>query len=61
MLRVVAMEPDPYKAGTNKATLSMYATDTWAVCCEHIDEGATKLVERNDMNKHVLIMRPEFD
>ena len=44
-----------------EGVMDSYAIDSWAVCAEHVDEGASGLVERNDLNDEskVLLMRPE--
>jgi hypothetical protein len=63
MLRIVATKRLKIAEGTpiGTTTLEDHAADTWAACDEHVSEAARTLVGRNDMSKHVLIMRPEFD
>jgi hypothetical protein len=54
LLRVVPIDVD--------GVVASHAIDTWAVCAEHVDEGATGLTKRNNLNdeSNVLLMRPEY-
>ena len=54
LLRVVPIDA--------KGVVGSSSIDSWAVCSEHVDEGASSLVERNDLfdESMILLMRPEF-
>jgi hypothetical protein len=62
MLRVVpTREVSLVEGHLAEVVLGTQGVDRWAVCDEHLAEAGRSLVERNDMDNAVLVVRPETD
>jgi hypothetical protein len=42
-----------------EVVLGTYGIDSWAACDEHLAEASRSLIERNDMENNVLVLRQE--